>query len=93
MSSNPTVIEMVAAALKSGGFDGLFNTDGECACQVGDLAPCGEICEGCEAGYYTETGCGPECESHDGDCDWHIQREKPEAGEAVEASDTSEVGE
>jgi len=49
-------IEMIEAKLIDDGFDGLY-VPGECACAVGDLAPCGEFEEtgdyinGCEGGY------------------------------------------
>lgn len=46
----PTVIEIVAEYLKSGGFDGLANGDAECGCFLDDLAPCGEMGEQCMAG-------------------------------------------
>jgi predicted amidophosphoribosyltransferase len=29
----------------------LFNSDGECACTVDDLAPCDNICSDCHVGY------------------------------------------
>jgi len=37
-----TVKEIVEAYLKANNFDGLF-ADGLCSCEVGDLAPCGEM--------------------------------------------------
>lgn len=51
MKHNPDVLQIVNAALTAGGFDGLFSAGGECACAVGDLAPCGEIQGDCETGY------------------------------------------
>lgn len=71
------VLEIVEQHLEQNGYDGLFY-DGECACKVGDLAPCGEINGGCEPGYLRvfQDGCGGNC-SAGGGCDWHIQREKP----------------
>lgn len=54
------------------GFDGLFNEDGECSCEVGELMPCGEPdTEFCEAGYKVNG-----CTCGQG-CDFHIVREKP----------------
>jgi endogenous inhibitor of DNA gyrase (YacG/DUF329 family) len=48
---NPIVKEMVEASLKAGGFDGLFNVNGECGCCLDGLVPCSAISENCEAGY------------------------------------------
>lgn len=45
-----TVRDIVRQYLATSGLDGLYNRDGECACLVADLAPCGEIRESCEAG-------------------------------------------
>ena len=44
-----TVIEMITARLKAGGYDGLCY-DG-CGCLVDDLAPCGNPGIFCEAGH------------------------------------------
>ena len=44
------VIQIVEKYLSENGYDGLYN-EGDCACLNGDLAPCGEIGGGCEAGY------------------------------------------
>ena len=62
---------IVLRYLKDNGYAGLFNTDGDCACILEDLAPCGDMDAKCEAGYR-----GP-CTCNDGD-DFHIQREKCE---------------
>ena len=50
---NPTVLEMTEAYLKEHGYDGLYNEDGECACCIDDLFPCGDGYDaaGCCAGY------------------------------------------
>ena len=63
-----TVKQMVMASLKCGGYDGLFHPDGECGCELSDLAPCGEIGLDCTAGYKT-TVCPP---GLDGACDFYI---------------------
>ena len=47
---HPDVLELVKISLKKKGFDGL-RRDGECGCDLDDLAPCGEITAHCEAGY------------------------------------------
>lgn len=63
-----TVLDMVAAALRAGGYDGL--TDGDCACEIDDLMPCStEVC-GCEGGH--KIPCDPDDCDADGECDWHI---------------------
>ncbi len=67
---NPTIREMVEHRLRADGFDGLWQCGGECACELGDLFPCGEPNSNCNAGYRgpcTGMGCAA-----DGDCDFHI---------------------
>ena len=58
---------LVELALKEKGFDGLWNEDG-CACNIGDLMPCGQPSPSCEPGKLVE--CDGKCE--DGKCDFHI---------------------
>jgi len=71
------VKEIVATWLEDNGFDGLFNTYTSCACEVGDLSPCGEMNErDCEAGY--RTVCDGTCD--EGNCDFHIVKERREPG-------------
>jgi len=70
-----TVIEIVREYLEKNGFDGLFNEQGECACELNDLAPCGEIGVDCEAGYKVD--CDPETCPMDGNCTFHIIPGKP----------------
>ena len=66
MSSNPTVREMVRAALEAGGYDGLYSMDSECGCELADLFPCcGDGVEHCKAGHKVPCACGE-------GCDWHI---------------------
>lgn len=51
------IIASVNEKLTAAGFDGLYAPGGECACEVGDIAPCdiseedGEWINGCRAGY------------------------------------------
>ena len=78
--STPTVREMVATALKAQGFDGLYNIN-ECACLIGDLGPCGEIQEHCQAGYKV-----PGCTCGEG-CEWYIVAEKPTTEKGCPAAD------
>jgi hypothetical protein len=56
------VDEIVDAWLREHGFDGLFYP-GECACFVGDIAPCGQIGGECEPGYAgtCDESCTHEC--------------------------------
>jgi hypothetical protein len=68
------VIQLVAFALKQEGFDGLGCL--ECACEIGDLAPCGNIGHDCEAGYkhWCEDA---DCEyTADAGIHFHIRRTK-----------------
>lgn len=48
---NKTVIEIIKQHLIENEFDGLYNEDYECACEVIDLAPCGELQRDCKSGY------------------------------------------
>lgn len=45
--------ELLDNALESSGFDGLYQ-HGVCACQKGDLMPCGEPSPECEAGHFID---------------------------------------
>lgn len=57
--SNPTAEEIIMAYLVANGFDGLYNRDGECACEVADLFPCGSAgVRWCRAGYRQPCDCG-----------------------------------
>ena len=62
------VEEIVGKWLVENGFDGLFNADGECACEIGDIAPCCEISGDCQAGH--RVPCPEDCGEHS----WHIVR-------------------
>lgn len=66
-----TVYEIVKKHLEEHGFDGLFNSDGECACLASELAPCGGEIADCEPGYRVDG-----CTCGQG-CDFHIRRKKP----------------
>lgn len=54
-----TIAKIIRAYLKERGYDGLFNSDNECACLVNDLYP-GIDCpdNGCTPGYRKECDCG-----------------------------------
>ena len=60
------VVEMVNVFLKSNGYDGLYNENGECACLVDDLNP------GCCLSYECEAGYKAPCPGCCGDHDFHI---------------------
>ena len=65
--SNPNIKEIIENFLKKNGYDGLYNTEDECGCEVGDLFPCGNPSEiYCRAGYRQP------CYSCDNNCDFHI---------------------
>jgi len=71
---NYTVKEIVEKYLQENGYDGLFNSSGECACKIGDLIPCwSEGLENCRAGHLVPCP-GPEhCEAAAcGESCWHI---------------------
>jgi len=59
-----TVIEIVEQYLKANNLDGLYHEDGECACECGELAPCGQVEMGCRGGVKAPCECG--------DHDYHI---------------------
>ena len=60
-----TVIEIVKKYLEENGYEGLVHADGECGCELDDLAPCDEwFCQGCEPGYKVKCECGEGCNFH-----------------------------
>lgn len=63
------VLQIVEQRLRADGYDGLTHCDGDCACEISDLAPCGEILDTCEAGYRVPCECG--------DHDYHIATKRP----------------
>jgi hypothetical protein len=56
--------------LTARGFDGLYNVGGSCACEVGDLFPCGERELGCKPGV--KRPCLSDDCPLDGRCDFHV---------------------
>ena len=75
---------IVLMHLRHNGYDGLWNPEGQCACKVDDLAPCGEMTAECTAGYERACDCG--------DHDYHIgppmtEAEKKEAAEMDEENE------
>jgi len=71
--SNQTVLLIVATDLMDRDYDGLYDADGDCACELADLMPCARSGGGpnptCTAGYKAPCDCGEH--------DWHIQEVKP----------------
>lgn len=75
------VKEIVDKYLVDNGFEGLFNADDECACEICDLAPCGAMNEECAAGYRVPCDADPDegCEFGDTPDDhFHMGAKKPE---------------
>jgi hypothetical protein len=64
--------DVVKNALKEQGYDGLFNEDADCACELSDLFPCYSPSAECLAGY--KSPCPSSCGEHD----WHISATKKE---------------
>lgn len=57
MSSDRTwdVADIVADWLKTHGYDGLYDDEGDgCGCRLGDLMPCGECNCACLAGVFVD---------------------------------------
>jgi hypothetical protein len=62
-----SIRDLVVRAVEAEGWDGLFNEDGECACEARDLFPCCDPSVDCMLGM--KCPCPPElCGEHD----WHI---------------------
>lgn len=66
MEKTLTVYQIVQAHLEREGLEGLWNEVGECACEVHELGPCGQMDQDCQAGV--KIPCPPECGEHE----WHI---------------------
>lgn len=74
-----TIIDIVSEYLKENGYDGIYNSDGECACCLEDgLRPCGEDFSECKPGYKVKYEDLPEEKKavFDSSCDWYIMKEK-----------------
>jgi len=70
------VEEIVKKYLKENGYDGLWNENGECSCELDDLFPCNGFYGHCQPGYKV-LGCLLECGQG---CKFHIMAEKPAQG-------------
>ena len=64
-----TVKEIIEKYLLDNNYDGLFNDDAECACEIENLFPCDCIGKDCQSGYRVPCNCG--------DHDWHMVAKKP----------------
>ena len=51
------VARIISEYLKTNGYDGLYNLDGGCACEIGDLAPCECLNLDCKAGIKEPCDC------------------------------------
>lgn len=67
-----TILEIVTTRLTDGGFDGLYNTTCDCACRLGDLAPCQGFQDDCTPGYLL-----PDDFDEPDDYNWRIGPNKP----------------
>ncbi|MHA2047663.1 MAG: hypothetical protein ACW99G_23015 [Candidatus Thorarchaeota archaeon] len=63
------VLDIVFGYLIKNEYDGLYNSNYECACEWSDLAPCSEMQHDCFPGHKTPCDCG---DGHD----WHIEDRK-----------------
>ena len=61
---------IISGILDAMGYDGLFNPDGECGCETGDLFPCtcNENLNGCEPAYRFDCYRCSGWSENDGDC-------------------------
>lgn len=71
-----TVKRIVAAYLRTNGYDGLVDTHGECGCELDDLFPCIDGFDTCEAAY--RVPCNGDCCGEHGDCDFHMSATRPD---------------
>lgn len=95
-----TVLEIVKKYLEDNGFDGLYNSDLECACEKDHLEPCCEMSPEREAGYKYPCDCG-EHDFHVGSADERdralerMEEEKNETeldrGEQASSSQTGRI--
>lgn len=75
------MLDWLNGALKQEGFDGFFNADLECGCEIGDLSPGDCLNFDCEPGV--KRFCTKDC-THEGASgkndtgEWHIEQRKEE---------------
>ena len=85
----PTIKEIVKEHLEKNGYDGLWNSDAQCACSKDDLHPCQEDFAECSPGY--RGACDGTCD--DPPCDFHIYADKADALAADEEHAAAEEAE
>ena len=56
-----TIGDLVKRLLEINGFEGLYNADFECGCQLDDLVPCAEDCTKCRPGFRAQWDAEEEC--------------------------------
>lgn len=68
------VKDVLIEYLKENHFDGLFNADGDCACEICDLRPCDSDFSECFPGHKrtTEELTQAQKDSLDPDCSWYM---------------------
>ena len=75
-----TVRDIVTEWLRTNGYDGLVEKDGECGCRLEDLFPCGDVyAQWCVAGHEVKCTCGA-------GCGWHIKPGKRETPQTIDDS-------
>ena len=85
MTDELTVRNIMVKWLKEHGYDGLFSSDGDCACEINDLFPC----EGGIGGIDGVPNCQPGYKGidHTGDYDWRMYGKKEDAEADKEKND------
>jgi hypothetical protein len=82
------VIDIIREYLEKNGYDGLYNSDLECGCEVDDLAPCDNVGHDCAAGYKYPCVCG----DHDYDVGPEEERDRVLLGKRVRIKEGAVVG-
>ena len=72
--------EILETWLKDHGYDGLVSDCEECACKIGDLAPCDCSFLDCKPGYEIPCACGGGCLFHMTSIRPDVQRTCPKCG-------------
>lgn len=75
-SNDSDVLRIVKQHLIEHGYDGLYNSRGDCGCETSDLSPGACLEEQCAAGY--RVPCDPETCPVEGKCGWHIAGRRAE---------------
>ena len=60
----PDIKEIVRLWLTDNGYDGLYDYDGECGCDLTDVMPCYTVNIYCKAGYKAPCDCEEGCDFH-----------------------------